>query len=96
MLGTMTRTLDGALATSALVMFAVMLVLMSWTQAIADSDSTVPGVLTVLVWVAGSAIGSALLRAGHRRWGIAWLVGTGGAVAAFVASVVGLFLGAGA
>jgi len=89
----MTRTLDGALALSALAMFGVMLLSMSWTQAVAGAESVSPSALTVLLWGVGSAVGGALLRTGHRRWGLAWLLGTGGSVAAFVAGLVGLFLG---
>ena len=93
MLSGMTRSLSGALATSALLMFAVMLLTMSWAQSIAAPESAAPALLTMLVWGAGLFIGGALLRGGHRVWGFAWLLGTGGSVAAFVAGLVGLMLG---
>ena len=74
-------------------MFAVMLLSMSSTQSMANHDSVAPGRFTILLWVVGLIIGGSLLRTGRRMWGFAWLLGTGASVAAFAASLCGLFLG---
>lgn len=93
MLVPMTRALSGALATSALVMFALMLLSMSWTQSMASHESVTPSPLTIVLWGFGLGIGGTLLRSGRRLWGLAWLLGTGGAIAAFAASLCGLMMG---